>query len=139
MSSINGLSKNVYSKLFLPGLIIWSIIAVGVSNFDRVQLGVATYVLLNNYYLYKFINNKKTTTVSSLKSLIDIMSGSFLLIFLIFMKFGMLIFIDFKFQLLIFIFEFFVYLLFIHVIEYDEKTAPEGVENDDRKKNIDNI
>jgi hypothetical protein len=56
--SINELPKNVYSKLFLPGLIIWSIVAVVISSFDRVQLGVATFVLTNNYYLYNFFNKK---------------------------------------------------------------------------------
>lgn len=134
VSSINGLPKNYYSKLFLPGLIIWSIVAVGISNFDRVQIGAASFVLLNNYFLYYFINKKTITTISSLKSLRDIMAGSLLLVFLIFMKFGILIFTDFKFQLLIFIFEFFIYLLAIKIVEYYENIAAEGVATEDGEK-----
>lgn len=62
------------------------------------------------------------------------MAGSLLLVFLIFMKFGILIFIDFKFQLLIFIFEFFIYLLAIKIVEYYENIAAEGVATEDGEK-----
>ena len=64
------------------------------------------------------------------------MVGSLLLVFFIFMKFGMLIFTDFKFQLLIFIVEFFLYLSVIKIIEYYDKIALEGVTPEDGKKNM---
>ena len=64
------------------------------------------------------------------------MVGSLLLVFFIFMKFGMLIFTDFKFQLLIFIVEFFLYLSVIKIIEYYDKIALEGVAPEDGKKNM---
>lgn len=64
------------------------------------------------------------------------MVGSLLLVFFIFMKFGMLIFTDFKFQLLIFIVEFFLYLSVIKIIEYYDKIALEGVTPKDGKKNM---
>ncbi len=64
------------------------------------------------------------------------MVSSLLLVFFIFMKFGMLIFTDFKFQLLIFIVEFFLYLSVIKIIEYYDKIALEGVTPEDGKKNM---
>ena len=64
------------------------------------------------------------------------MVSSLLLVFFIFMKFGMLIFTDFKFQLLIFIVEFFLYLSVIKIIEYYDKIALVGVTPEDGKKNM---
>ncbi len=131
MSSINGLPKNFYSKLFLPGLIIWSIVAVSVSSFDRVQIGIGAPILVYNYFLYHFIRNKTEKTVSNLKSLRDMMSGSLFLVIVIFFRFGVFIFTDFRFQLFVFIVEFFIYLSAIKIIEYYEKVALEGVATED--------
>jgi hypothetical protein len=134
VSSINGLPKNFYSKLFLPGLIIWSIVAVSVSSFDRVQIGIGAPILLYNYFLYHFIRNKTEKTVSNLKSLRDMMSGSLFLVIVIFFRFGVFIFTDFRFQLFVFIVEFFIYLSAIKIIEYYENVALEGVATEDSEK-----
>ena len=129
-----GLPKNAFSRLFLPGLIVWSIVAVAVSSFDRVQIGVGASILPYNFYLYHFIRNKTEKTVSSLKSLRDMMSGSLVLVIVIFFKFGVLIFTDFIFQLFVFIVEFFIYLSAIKIIEYYENVALEGVATEDGEK-----
>ena len=131
-----GLPKNAFSRLFLPGLIVWSIVAVAVSSFDRVQIGVGASILLYNFYLYHFIRNKTEKTVSSLKSLRDMMSGSLVLVIVIFFKFGVFIFTDFRFQMFVFTVEFFIYLSVIKIIEYYDEIVLEGVAPEDGKKNM---
>jgi hypothetical protein len=132
--SINGLPKNAYSRLFLLGLIVWSIVAVAASRIDWVQIGVGASILLYNFYLYHFIRNKTEKTVPSLKSLRDMMSGSLFLVIVIFFRFGVFIFTDFRFQLFVFIVEFFIYLSAIKIIEYYENVALEGVATEDSEK-----
>lgn len=132
--SINGLPKNAYSRLFLPGLIFWSIVAVASSSIDWVQIGVGASILLYNFYLYHFIRNKTEKTVPSLKSLRDMMSGSLFLVIVIFFRFGVFIFTDFRFQLFVFIVEFFIYLSAIKIIDYYENVALEGVATEDSEK-----
>lgn len=126
MLSIGGLSKNTYSRLFSLGIIIWSIVALVVVSFDRVQLGVATIVLMNNFWLYHNVKNRYTlNSIEQLKLLNAMMVGGLILIIVIFIKFGHSIFIDYKFQLLIFLIELIIYCICIKLLENRSRSSLE--------------
>ena len=63
------------------------------------------------------------------------MSGSLVLVIVIFFKFGVFIFTDFRFQMFVFTVEFFIYLSVIKIIEYYDEIVLEGVAPEDGKKN----
>lgn len=133
MSSIGGLSKNAYTRFFLLGIIIWSIVVLVVSSFDRVQLGVASIVLMNNYWLYHNVKNRDAfNAIEQLKSVNAMMFGGLILIILMFFEFGYSIFVNYKFQLLIFLIELTIYCICIKVIENRNGSSIELNGSDER-------
>ena len=121
MSMLGWLQQKIYSRLLPIGTVVWTIAAIIICAFDEKSFGVGAFIFITNTHLaLSSLYQKIDIHKKLLNHNISMHCGAFLLLLMIFMRFGSSVFEPVEYQLSVFLVNFIFYLIYWIVVNIKE-------------------